>query len=97
MSTPILDAAIRAGCVTVGARVGCMYPACNDRVFTYASVKAIEAALRSACPRDPPPEWIAAMKAALRHRLPAWIDDADMRAQWRAQPLWVELWSETHG
>jgi hypothetical protein len=46
--TPIIDAAIRAGCAE--AKVGCVYPGCAKSAFKCRPAEIIKIALRAALP-----------------------------------------------
>lgn len=87
--TPILDAAIHAGCLTIGT-VGCVHPACMGSAGLCAAAKAIPAALRAALPWEPPAETIEAMAAASyriwfgEHVSPKWGEAVISKDTWRA-------------
>jgi hypothetical protein len=89
--TPIIDAAIRAGCraldVAVGIDSDCMHPSCDC-----GNKKAtMLAALRAALPWDLPAERLEAMSKA------AWQYDTYREmaiAAYRADPLMRELYPE---
>lgn len=67
-ATPIIDAAIRAGCQRYGilrhlkwdAKINCNGPFCE---CTISEVQMV--ALRTACPKEPPAEWLWAMAEAI--------------------------------
>lgn len=102
--TPIIDAAVRAGC-TPWHEQDCSYPFC-DCVPVVPDM--IRTALRVAFPRDPTPETVEAMAGAAYHRWfgeyaqPKWGEAVISKAMWRAasiaayrvQPIWQELWRD---
>ena len=79
LATPIIDA---------------VFEAVKESLGRPPFPPAVDVVLRIVCPKEPPVAWVRAMKAARKYRLPAWMDDAGMRDEWQAQPLWVELWGE---
>lgn len=96
---PSIDAAIRAGCVTVG-NVGCLHSACSYRSMQCLPSKIVLAALRASNPWEPAHERLAAMAKAFvgEHR---WFtfnageekrEIAAMLLAVRADPIMRELY-----
>jgi hypothetical protein len=75
-STPIIDAA--ANCIRGRSTYGKWARDCTLD------------ALRYVCPKEPPAEWISAMRFWSFGRVPI----PEMERQWRKQPLWIELWED---
>jgi hypothetical protein len=85
-ATPIVDVAIYTACNYDGEGCDYLTPDYDCRGCPFE--EATKAALRSACPKEPPAEWIEAMAPILVYF------ECDERTVWRAQPLWQELWGE---
>ncbi len=85
--TPIIDAAIRAGCSE--AKVGCMYPECATGAFKCRPAEIVKAALRAALPLDLPAERLEARSRAFEPTVWTQID------QWETDPFTgEEAWSK---
>jgi hypothetical protein len=97
--TPIIDAAIRAGCIGQP----CSYPLCGKHFLSgrdrCVSPGAILTALRAALPWQPPPEVIEAMARVLFDH---WFKGYALPQEWRdaallayhTQPIMCELYDE---
>ncbi len=94
--TPIIDAAIRAGCCrwqevdrSNHTSVPCLWPACRCD-----DAEAYIAALRSVCPKEPSAEWLFEVHNAIERVHGKQIDQSVALAAWRAQLLHRELWGD---